>query len=662
MKKISIFQKTTQSVFVIWALLMILSFQNCSQASFQSISMGSTAPPTNTLADGPQTDQVLLGKPLYENKCASCHSSFDASTLKGRTITSALIANAINSKISTMNFLKGSLSNEQLNSIEALFLTTTDTTSPVLTSNFACASTEDEKKSSVDLIRLNGQELRNTYIAILSTGVWSSLANQTYLLPQDKLEGLISNFIGQYTADFTDQISRFNEQVANQVTLNNTNLAAFFGSCATTATFTKTCFDSFLTSKGPLIFRSALASDDNTTIWASISQASSVIDQQKTLVQILFNDPRFLYHLELGEQTAADAQGNLALTSYEVANRIAYGMTAAPADSTLWADAVANKLKTTAAVNAHVDRISQSNAFKNRVIDFVKFYVGISTSGIAPQHAEFLNGIDGTNLEAAVTDEFNEFVKYIVFTQNGTLSDLFSSQAAFPKTTALASIMKTKVWISGAPAVASNHAGILTKPYLNLISNPSLKLVQRGKRIRINMLCTDVPQPSVADLAGRSVLTENDLLTLNRRQYIDKATLIGASCIVCHSKMNQLGYATENYDSIGRYNTIEKIYDSSNVKVAEKPVISSSTPTITENDTRTFANINEFQSALIKTDVMQQCLTRKTFQFFQRKAENFNYDSCRLNKIDTLIKKDRPLLEFLTESFRQTSVLYKRSN
>ena len=54
------------------------------------------------------------------------------------------------------------------------------------------------------------------------------------------------------------------------------------------------------------------------------------------------------------------------------------------------------------------------------------------------------------------------------------------------------------------------------------------------------MLCSDVPQPSLTDLAGRPAMTEADLLNLNRRQFINKATMGAASCIVCHSKMNEL--------------------------------------------------------------------------------------------------------------------------
>lgn len=604
---------------------------------------------------------VLLGRGLYDSKCASCHSAFEVSNLKGRTLTTGLIESAIKTKISAMKPLDGVVTTAQLDSIVSLFGTGTDPgTDPVLTSGFTCPSVEAEKNSSVQLTRLNGLELKNTYAAILSAAVWAGLSPHVYLLPPDQLNGDIKEFNPAYTADFTDQVSRFNEQVANLVVSNNTNVSGFFGSCATLTSFSKTCFDTFLSGKAPFIFRSALLSNDNSRIWTAVSRSTNIVEQLKITVQVLLNDPRFLYHLELGD-SAVDANGLIALTSYEVANRLSYGMTSAPPDTALWADAVQNRLKSLATVSTHVDRISQTQAFRTRVINFVKFYMGAENTGTAPVGVtEFMSGINGNNLASAVTSEFEDYVGYVIFTLNGNLKDLFSSKVTFPKTAPLASIMGTSVWSSGSPMTAANHPGVLARPYLYLIDNPNLKLVQRGKRVRINMLCSDVPQPSASDLAGRTVLTEADLVNLNRRSYIDKATMSAASCIVCHSKMNQLGFASENFDSIGRYRTTEKIYNESNVKVAEHPVVSSSTPKITENDTRTFATFAEFQTELAKSDTLHQCLSRKSFQFFQRSTEEISKDTCRLGRIDTLIKTDQPLIQVFKENFKLQSVLYKR--
>src|SRR5690606_3683449 len=104
---------------------------------------------------------------VYKSNCASCHGEFEASTLRGRTISSEIIFTAINSKISAMASLRGRLSEKDVDAIEAIF-NQPDPTGP-LTSAFTCNTPEDEKKSSVELRRLNGSELRNTYAAMLPT-------------------------------------------------------------------------------------------------------------------------------------------------------------------------------------------------------------------------------------------------------------------------------------------------------------------------------------------------------------------------------------------------------------------------------------------------------------------------------------------------------------
>ncbi len=605
---------------------------------------------------------VLLGRALYDSKCMNCHGQFDVSTLKSKIVTEALINSGL-STISAMSSLKGTLTTAQITSLVDLFKPTT--TTPPVVSTFSCTDAQAEKQSSVKMVRLTGTELRNTYSSILSTSIWSALASKYYLIPVDSFDTSISNFSGSYTQDNVEQISQFNELISEQLVLNNTNISSFFGSCASTTAFTKTCFDTFLTSKGPIILRGALDPTDNADIWTILSQASAIPDKLKTLAQIMFNNPRFLYHVETGI-SGPDAAGLITLSSYEVASRISYGMTQAPPDATLLAAAQSDSLRTLAGITPHIDRLAKTAQFKNRVIELTKFYIGVASPGVAPTITEFLNGINGANLEVAITDEFNEYINYVVFTKNGTLNDLFTSQAAFPKTTPLASILGTSTWSSGNPMIAPNHAGILSKPYFFLVSNPNLKLVQRGKKIRVNMLCTDIPQPSAADLAARPELSSADLINLNRRDYINKATNVlpgvtTGACYACHSKMNQMGFSTENYDSLGRYITTEKIYDTNNVKVAEHPVISSSTPSINDSDTRTFSNINEFQVALAHSDDLHRCFSRKTFQFFQRQVETVSLDSCRLNKMDNVLKADQPLLNFFLENFKQNSMFFKRN-
>tara|TARA_B110001454_G_C12723074_1_gene435706 strand:- start:2260 stop:4197 length:1938 start_codon:yes stop_codon:yes gene_type:complete len=641
-----------KSLLIVVSIFCIILFQNCGQ-NFKILEDGQAG----LSSSQPESDILFAEKNIYANKCATCHGSFAISNLKNRIITKEKITNATNS-ITAMRFLKGALSEDQLAAIERLFAQP-PTSSPLI-SSFECTSPEEEKNSSIDLIRLSGKELINTYKTLIPSTIWSNLSPYTYLLPTDSFSNKISTALSSYSQSQITRVSEFNDKLSSEITSTTSKIAAFFGSCASTTSFTKSCFDSFMNAKASRIYRSALATDELSTTWDAISTLSPVNDQLKTLIQILFNDPRFLYHLEIGDGSPT-TNGLYPLSSYEIANRISYGMLESPPDDALWNDAVAGRLKSLPTISAHVDRMANSQSFQARIIQFMKFYIGKSPTN-PPASAEFLNGLNTSTLGADLETEFEDFIRYIVFTKKGNLSELFTSPAAFPKTSAVASIFGTSTTSSSTPVEAPNHSGIITRPFFVLATSPNVKSVQRGRAIRMNMLCTDIPQPSAEDLAARPTLTESDLLSLSSRHYIDKATLAAPSCIVCHSKMNQLGFTLGHYDSVGRFMTVEGIYNSSGTKVANHVIDSTTKPMITEIDNSQFAGAMDFQNSLYRSDVLQQCMTTKAFEFFSRQVANVSMDSCRLNKMDNAIKSGKSLFDFFNENFKQPSILYRRGN
>jgi hypothetical protein len=170
-----------------------------------------------------------------------------------------------------------------------------------------------------------------------------------------------------------------------------------------------------------------------------------------------------------------------------------------------------------------------------------------------------------------------------------------------------------------------------------------------------------VSQPAPSDIALRPNLPDSDVVALTRRQYLAKATA-GASCGGCHVQLNEIGFATGQYDSVGRFAAKEQIYNSSNVWVAEHTVDPSTQPAFSFVDTRTFATLDEFQTGLASSELLQSCLTTKAFEFFDNGTEDLTLDGCRLNAMDTQLKQAGSLQAFLVQYFKHPSLLYRRSN
>jgi hypothetical protein len=81
------------------------------------------------------------------------------------------------------------------------------------------------------------------------------------------------------------------------------------------------------------------------------------------------------------------------------------------------------------------------------------------------------------------------------------------------------------------------------------LTNP----IQRGYRIMQKILCREVP-PEPPEVSAQAPAPPPPELT-NRQRWTEFTS--APICIDCHHDMNQLGYALEAFDSMGRYRTME---------------------------------------------------------------------------------------------------------
>ncbi len=106
-----------------------------------------------------------------------------------------------------------------------------------------------------------------------------------------------------------------------------------------------------------------------------------------------------------------------------------------------------------------------------------------------------------------------------------------------------------RVSLKGQPrAGVLTHASILT-----LTSNPTrTSPVKRGKWVLENLLATPPPPPApnVPELDGQKELTG----TLRQRMEQHRAN---PTCASCHTKMDAIGFALENYDGIGAFRALD---------------------------------------------------------------------------------------------------------
>jgi uncharacterized protein DUF1588/uncharacterized protein DUF1592/uncharacterized protein DUF1585 len=98
-------------------------------------------------------------------------------------------------------------------------------------------------------------------------------------------------------------------------------------------------------------------------------------------------------------------------------------------------------------------------------------------------------------------------------------------------------------------ALAARRSGVLTQGSVLTVSSYATRTspVLRGKWLLENVLAAPPPDPP----AGTPRLDESKIATSGSLRQQMEAHRRDATCIACHSRMDPLGFALENYDGIG---------------------------------------------------------------------------------------------------------------
>jgi hypothetical protein len=269
-----------------------------------------------------------------------------------------------------------------------------------------------------------------------------------------------------------------------------------------------------------------------------------------TLKAVLVS-PNFLFRVERETNTA----GARALNDYELASRLSYFLWASMPDDTLFALARAKKLSKPEVWTAQVTRMLKdpkamalSESFAGQWLRVRDLYtITHPDPGKFPSYTP--------TLRDAMYQETIQFFNSIV-TENGTVLGLLDADYTFlneelAKHYGIMGVMGPQV--RRVALTDGRRGGLLTQAsILTLSSYPQrTSPVLRGKWILGNLLGTPPPPPppvvatlSTDDQPTKEGLTFRQRLEKHRSQ---------PQCAGCHSRLDPLGFALENYDAIGRW-------------------------------------------------------------------------------------------------------------
>ena len=131
---------------------------------------------------------------------------------------------------------------------------------------------------------------------------------------------------------------------------------------------------------------------------------------------------------------------------------------------------------------------------------------------------------------------------------------------------------------------------------------------------------------------------------LTARQEIAALTETGV-CAGCHATViNGLGYATENFDALGRFRTEEMLIDGATGTLkGKKPVDTAASPRISPGDSRVAKDGREVSRWMLDSGKAQSCFARVYFRFTFGRAEDMTQDACALAELDSELEKGADL-------------------
>jgi hypothetical protein len=325
--------------------------------------------------------------------------------------------------------------------------------------------------------------------------------------------------------------------------------------CDPIVTGEKACVTQVFERLAALAYRRPVSDDD---VGRLVNLVESVIAQGDPFaaaiqigIEAILQSPNFLFRVE-SEAPTSDAQN---LEDHELATRLSYFLWSAPPDAELRALADAHQLSSSdTALAAQVDRMLADPRSHALVVNFADQWLGTrDLADLSPDPKQFPTFTP--QLRAAIQQEM-ELTFDRVLRQNLPVQALVD-----PDFLMVDQLLAGHYGLAVEPSNMTDFVSVPTQPhrggllrmagFLALTSNPTrTSPTKRGRYVLDRLLCTPppAPPPNVPALSDSGAATGS----VRTRMEQHRANPV---CAACHTRLDPIGFALENYDAIGQWRT-----------------------------------------------------------------------------------------------------------
>jgi hypothetical protein len=319
----------------------------------------------------------------------------------------------------------------------------------------------------------------------------------------------------------------------------------------------------------------------------------------KRSLLLILGSPRFLFR-EPG--AAGDA--------FDTAARLSFGLQDSIPDEPLWQAAARNQLATPEQIRKQAERIVADRCTQAKLRDFLltwlridhgpelakdkDLYAGFSPEVAADLRTSLLMSLDDV-LGASGTATSADFRRLFLDDEvwlNGRLAPLYGARLP-------ADAPFTRVRLD-----EGQRGGVLSHPYMMSVLSytAATSPIHRGVFLARSVLGNVLkpPQEAVAPLTP----DQHPDLTTRERVALQTSAV---ACQTCHTMINPLGFALEEFDAIGRHRVVERRGD------AEKPIDASGSYLPREGPGASFKGVRELAAYLAESRDAQEAFVQSLF-------------------------------------------------
>ncbi|HEX2871006.1 MAG TPA: DUF1592 domain-containing protein [Polyangiaceae bacterium] len=401
-------------------------------------------------------------------------------------------------------------------------------------------------------------------------------------------------------------------------------------------------------------FRRPLTTDERSWLsdsYAALPARASIAQKLETISELILQAPQYLYLYTPGTAAVTGSGAVSVLDGYERAQRLAYFLWDGPPDQALLAAAGGGVLDTPAGMRETAASMLADERARPVLRTFLADWLELDGATIlpgleeTPKDAELYGGFDDV-LRQSMRREIEMFMDRVMFEKDGSLEALFTDTRAYVNAplAAIYGVAGPKsaddwAWVDLNPA---ERAGMLTRAGFLAVhaSQSATSPIRRGVYMLKEVLCVDLPSPPANVDNSPIEVTKDDMadgITTVREATLKRTG--NPACGACHTSINELGFAFEHYDAIGRWQQTE--------------VGSGGTIDATANLSHAGDGIDgpvdgaiALSAKLAKSPAVARCATRKWFEVALRRSP-VALDVCSVEKVQAKVAETHSIRELL---------------